>query len=78
MSQKGTVNSIQQLMDEFLEGFCARQETLKVEETNGSSETDGRSSFASLSMMLKKMENNVGTRTHPCLMLLGDGEAARQ
>ena len=27
----------------------------------------GRFSFASLRMMLKKMENNVGARTHPCL-----------
>ena len=35
----------------------------------------GRSSFASRSMMLKKMENNVGARTQDAL---GDGEAARQ
>ena len=30
--------------------------------------------------MLKKLENNVGARMHPCLILemLGDGEAARQ
>ena len=28
--------------------------------------------------MLKKMENNVGARTHPCLMPLEMDEAARQ
>ena len=27
----------------------------------------GRSSFATRSMMLNKMENNVGARMHPCL-----------
>ena len=34
----------------------------------------GRSSFASRSMMLKKMENNVGARTHPCLTPLEMGK----
>ena len=34
----------------------------------------GRSSFASRNMMLKKMENNVGARMHPCLMPLEMGK----
>ena len=34
----------------------------------------GRSSFASRSMMLKKMENNMGARTHPCLTPLEKGK----
>ena len=34
----------------------------------------GRSSFASRSMMLKKLENKVGTRTHPCLTSLEMGK----
>ena len=33
-----------------------------------------RSSFASRSMMLKKMENNVGARMHPCLTPLEMGK----
>ena len=33
----------------------------------------GRSSFASRSMMLKKMENNMGARMHPCLTPLEMG-----
>ena len=52
--------------------------TLKGEETAVCSETDvdasGRSSSASWSMMLKKMENNVGARTHPCLTPLEMGK----
>ena len=34
----------------------------------------GRSYFVSWSMMLKKLENNVGARTHPCLTLLEMGK----
>ena len=30
----------------------------------------GRSSFASRRMMLKKIENSVGARMHPCLTLV--------
>ena len=38
----------------------------------------GRSSFALWSMMVKKMENNVGARMHPCLMPLEMGKVVRQ
>ena len=40
MGEKGTLISKQQLFDEFLIGFCAREEMLKVEETAVCSETD--------------------------------------
>ena len=40
MGEKGTVVSKQQLSDEFLNGFCACEEMLKVEETAVCSETD--------------------------------------
>ena len=49
---------------------------LKVEQIAVCSETDvdqmlsGRSSLASVNMMLKKMENKVGAWMHHCLMLL--------
>ena len=33
MGKKGTVVSTQQLSDEFHDGFCACEETLRVEET---------------------------------------------
>ena len=35
----------------------------------------GRSSFASKSMMLKKVENRVGARTHPYLTPLEIGKS---
>ena len=73
MGENGAVVSKQQLSDEFLNGFRACEETPKVTETAVCSETDGRSSFASRSMMLKKMENNVGARIHPCLTPLEMG-----
>ena len=40
MGEKGVVVSKQQLSDEFLNGFCACEEMLKVEETAVCSETD--------------------------------------
>ena len=40
MSEKGAVVSKQQLSDEFLDGFCACEETPKVEETAIYSEMD--------------------------------------
>ena len=50
----------------------SRSETPKVEETAVCSETDvdesGRFSFASRSMMVKKMENNMGARTNASLL----------
>ena len=38
----------------------------------------GRSSFASRSMILKKMENNLWAETPPPFDAVGDGEVARQ
>ena len=61
-----------------VDGFRACEETPKVEETAVCSETDidavWQVSFVSRSLMLKKMENNVGTRTHPCLTPLELGK----
>ena len=63
MGEKGPVVSKQQLTDEFLDGFRVCEVTPKVEETAVCSETDvdasSRSSFASRSMVLTKIENNV-------------------
>ena len=76
MGEKCTIISKQQLGDEFLDGFLACEETPKVKETAVCSKTDvdAVSSFASRSMMLKKMENNVGARIHPCLTPLEVGK----
>ena len=76
MGEKCTIISKQQLGDEFLDGFRACEETPKVEETAVCSKTDvdAVSSFASRSMMLKKIENNVGARIHPCLTPLEVGK----
>ena len=67
MGEKDTVVSKQQLSNEFLNGFRACEEALKVEETIVSSET-------LRCMMLKEMENNFGARTHPCLTPLEMGK----
>ena len=40
VGEKGTVVSKQQLSDEFIDGFCACEETPKVEETAVCSKTD--------------------------------------
>ena len=40
MREKGRVVSKEQLSDEFLDGFCACEETPKVEETAVCSKTD--------------------------------------
>ena len=66
----------QQFSDEFLHGFRACEETPKVEETAVCSDTDVDAVWQVLfcplrSMMLKKMENNVGARA---LDAAGDGE----
>ena len=70
--------SISQLAFPIDERQLSRTETPKVEETAVCSETDvdesGRFSFASRSMMVKKMENNVGARTQPCLTPLQMGK----
>ena len=77
MGEKGAVISKQQLSDEFLGDFRACEKTPKDAETAVCSKTDveavWQSSFASRSMMLKKMENNVGASMHPCLTPLEMG-----
>ena len=78
MGEKGAVISKLQLSDEFLGGFRACEETPKVEETVVCSETDVDAAWQALfclrRMMLKKMGNNVGARTHPCLTPLEMGK----
>ena len=66
MGEKGAVVGKQQICDEFSDGFRACEETPKGEETAICSETV-MSLFASLSMILKQMKNNVRARTHSCL-----------
>ena len=84
MGEKGAVISKQQLSDEFLDGFHVFREMPKIKETAVCSEADVDAVwqvlfFASRSMMLKKMENNVEARMQSCLTLtpFGDGEAAQ-
>ena len=68
MGEKGAVVSKQQLSDEFLDGFCAKEETSKLEETVICSKTDVDAVWQVLfCLILMNMENNVGARTHPCL-----------
>ena len=77
MGEKGAVVSKKQLSDEFPYGFRACEETLKVEETaigNRCRCHPAGPLFDSQSMMLKKMENNVGARTQPCLTPLEMGK----
>ena len=78
MGEKSAVVSKQRLSDEVLDGFRACEETPKVEETAICSETDvdavWRVVFCLTEMMLKKMENNAGARTHPCLTPLEMGK----
>ena len=64
MGENGAAISKQRLSDEFLTGFRAYEETLKVKHTAVCLETDVDTSR---STVLKKLENNVGARTHPCL-----------
>ena len=71
MGERGAVVSKQQFSDEFLNGYRANEEIPQVEQTAVCSETDVE---ASRSMMLKKMENNVGARTHACLTPLEMGK----
>ena len=74
-----TVISKQQLSDEFLDGFHVFREMPKIKETAVCSEADVDAVwqvlfFASRSMMLKKMENNVEARMQPCLTPLEMGK----
>ena len=84
MGEKGAVVSKQQPSHEFLDGFRACEETPTVEETAVCSETDVDAVwqvlfffflfFSSRSMILQKIENNVGVRTYSCLMPLEMGK----
>ena len=82
MGEKGAVVSKQQLSDEFLGGFraCEKRRRLKrlPSVRKWMQMPSGRSSFASRSMMLKEMENNVGGQNASLLDAVGDMEAARQ
>ena len=78
MDEKGTVASKQQLGDQFVDGFRACEETLKVEETAVCSETDVDAVWQILFCLTehddKEEENNVGATTHPCLTPLEMGK----
>ena len=80
MGEKDAVISKQQLSDEFLDGFHVFKELPKIKETAVCSEADVDAVWqvlfflASQSMMLKKMENNVGARMQPCLTPLEMGK----
>ena len=82
MGEKSGVGK-RQLSDVFFNGFRACKETLEVEETAVCSDTDvdavWQSSFALRSIMLKKMENDVGGGGQEASLLdtVGDGEAAQ-
>ena len=71
MGEKGAVVSKQQLSDEFLDGFCVCEETLKVEETAICSETDVDAVLQVLFCLTEhddeKDEENVEASMHPCL-----------
>ena len=85
MGEKGAVVSKQQPSHEFLDGFRACEETPTVEETAVCSETyvDAVRQVLfvfflvflfSRSMILQKIENNVGVRTYSCLTPLEMGK----
>ena len=82
MGEKGAVVSKQQLSGEFLDGFHACQEMLKVEETAICSETDVD---AVLQVLFCLTERNAEEDGGQCwgqnaslLDAIGDGDAARQ
>ena len=71
VGKKGTVISKQQLSDEFLIGFCACEETPKVEETAVCWETDVDAIWQVLICLMK---HDAGAETHPCLTPLAMGK----
>ena len=82
MGEKGAIISKQQLSDEFLNGFCACEEMLKVEETAVCSEMDVD---AILQVLFSLMEHDAEEDREQCwgddtflLDAIGDGEAAQQ
>ena len=78
MGKKGAVLSKQQLSDEFLDGFCACEETPKVEETAVCLETDVYAVWQVLFCLTEHDAVEDGeqcrARTHPCLMPLEMGK----
>ena len=80
MGEKGAVISKQQLSDEFLNGFHACKETLKVEETDICSETDvdaiWQVQFCLTNHDAKEYGEQCGGQDASLLDIVGDGEAA--
>ena len=82
MGKKGTVISKQQLSDEFLYGFHAREEMPKVKDTAVCSETDVDAIWQVL-FCLKEHDaeedgEQCGGQNASLLDAVGDGGAARQ
>ena len=82
MGEKGAVVSEQQLSDEFLNGFCAREEMPKVKETAVCSETDVDAVWQILFCLrehdAERDGKQCGGQNISPLDASGDGEAARQ
>ena len=80
MGEKGAVVSKQQLSGEFLDGFHACQEMLKVEETDICSETDvdaiWQVQFCLTNHDAKEYGEQCGGQDASLLDIVGDGEAA--
>ena len=82
MGEKGTLISKQQLFDEFLNGFCAREEMPKVKETAVCSETDVDAVWQILFCLMEHDAVEDGEQyggQNACLLgAIGDGEAVQQ
>ena len=82
MGKKGAVISKQQLSDEFLNAFCACEETPKVEDTEVYSETDVETVWQVLFCLTQHDANEdgeqCGGQDASLLDTIGDGEAAQQ
>ena len=82
MGEKGAVVSKQQLSDEFLDGFRACGETLKVEETAICSETDVDGAWQVVFCLTEhdaeEDGEQCGGQNASLLDAVGDGEAARR
>ena len=80
MGEKGTIVSKQQLNDEFLDGFRACEEMLKVEETAVCSETDVDAIWQVLFCLMEhdaeEDEKQSGGQNASLLDAIGDGNAA--
>ena len=82
MGEKGAVVGKQQLSDEFLDGFRACEETLKVEETAVCSETDVDALWQVLFCLTEhgaeEDGEQCGGQNASLLDAVGDGKAAGQ